>query len=225
MLLVPNLCLSQRNCPSFLDQTPFCIRPGLPTSYSFSLTFPLSFPTLSHSSTNSAPGWKQNAPQILSCQVIQRLPLLFVCLFNSFLIRYFFYLSPSWSTLWLFHPPSPRGCPQPYPTRLPHFLGPWGLCAFSLTDSRPGSPLLYMCWEPHIRWYMLPGWWSSVWDIPRLQISWHCWSSCRVTLLLSFFQLLPNSTTGVTSFCPLVGCLHLLALLAACWAPKGGQSW
>ena len=47
-------------------------------------------------------------------------------------------------------------------------LGPpvfWGLGASSLTESRPSSPLLYMCWEPHISWCMLPGWWSSVWEI------------------------------------------------------------
>jgi hypothetical protein len=27
---------------------------------------------------------------------------------------------------------------------------------------RPGSPLLYVCWGPHISWCMLPAWWSSV---------------------------------------------------------------
>ena len=41
------------------------------------------------------------------------------------------------------------------------------------------------------------------------------WSSYRVTLFLSFFQLLPNSATGVSSFSPLVGgkYLHLTQLL------------
>jgi hypothetical protein len=39
------------------------------------------------------------------------------------------------------------------------------------------------------------------------------------TLLLSFFQLFLNSTTGVSSFCPLVGCkyLHLHSLSSAGW--------
>jgi hypothetical protein len=38
-------------------------------------------------------------------------------------------------------------------------------------------------------------------------------------LLLSFFQLFPDSTTGDPGFCPLVGCKYLhLTLSAACWA-------
>jgi hypothetical protein len=41
------------------------------------------------------------------------------------------------------------------------------------------------------------------------QINWDCWSSYRVTLLLSFFQPFPNSTTGVSCFCPLVGCKYV----------------
>jgi hypothetical protein len=49
-----------------------------------------------------------------------------------------------------------------------------------------------------------------------------CSSSYRV-LFLNFFQLFPNSTTGVSSFCPLVGCkyLHLAQLLIGSF---GGQS-
>ena len=75
-----------------------------------------------------------------------------------------------------------------------------------------------MCWEPHISWYMLPGWWSSVWEILGVQVNWDCWSSYRVALLLIFFQLFPYSTTGVCSFCPLVGCKYLhLTYSAACW--------
>ena len=37
-----------------------------------------------------------------------------------------------------------------------------GLCASSLTESKPGSHLLYMCWGPHTSWCVLPGWWCSV---------------------------------------------------------------
>jgi hypothetical protein len=53
----------------------------------------------------------------------------------------------------------------------------------------------------------------------RSRFSWHCLSSYGFVLLLSFFQVFHNSTTGVSSFCLLVGCkcLHL-TLWAACWA-------
>jgi hypothetical protein len=33
------------------------------------------------------------------------------------------------------------------------------------------SPLLYICWVPHINWCMLSGWWLSVWEISGLQTS------------------------------------------------------
>jgi hypothetical protein len=75
-----------------------------------------------------------------------------------------------------------------------------------------------MCWGLHISWCMLPGWWSSVWEILGVQISWNCWSSYRAALLLRFFQLFPNSATGVSCFCPLVRCKYpRLTLSAACW--------
>lgn len=59
-------------------------------------------------------------------------------------------------------PQFPRGClPSPHPTphpkqpltRSPHSLGlqvSWGLGASSLTECISGSPLLFMCWGPHI---------------------------------------------------------------------------
>jgi hypothetical protein len=76
-----------------------------------------------------------------------------------------------------------------------------------------------MCWGCHISWYMLPSWWLSVWELSGVQVNWDCWSSYRVTFLLSFFQLFPNSITGVTSFCLLAGYKYLhLTLSAACWA-------
>jgi hypothetical protein len=98
-----------------------------------------------------------------------------------------------------------------HPTRPLTSLGPpvsWGLGSFSLTEPRPVSPLLNMCWGPHISWCTLPGWWSSVWEISRVQVNGDCWSSYRV-VLLSFFQNFPNSITGVSSFCPLIGCKYL----------------
>jgi hypothetical protein len=70
---------------------------------------------------------------------------------------------------------------------------------------------------------MLPGWWSSVWEISGVQVNWDCWFSYRnqqspTALLFRFFQIFPNLTTGVSCFCPLVGCKYLhLNLSAACW--------
>jgi hypothetical protein len=76
---------------------------------------------------------------------------------------------------------------------------------YDWTQSDPAVPYC-MCVEgPHISWCMLSVWWSSVWKISKGQVSWDCWSSLRVVLLLSFFQLFPNSTTGVNTFCLLVG--------------------
>jgi hypothetical protein len=116
--------------------------------------------------------------------------------------------------------------PNTYPTRPLNSLEPpvsWGLGTSSLTEHRPSSPLLYMCWGPHISWCVLPGWWSSVWEISGVQVNWDCWSSYRVTLLLSFFLIqpcpnypFPNSTTGVSSFCPLVGCKYLYVCFFMC---------
>jgi hypothetical protein len=40
----------------------------------------------------------------------------------------------------------------------------WRLGTASLNEYRPGSPLLYVCWGPHIIWCMLTVWWSSVWE-------------------------------------------------------------
>jgi hypothetical protein len=53
----------------------------------------------------------------------------------------------------------------PNPTWLPNSRGPpisWGLGASFLNEHRPSSPLLYVCWGPHISWCMLSVWWSSV---------------------------------------------------------------
>ena len=50
-------------------------------------------------------------------------------------------------------------------TRPPHSQEPQvsgELGASSLTEARPGSPLLYMCQGPHISSCMLSGWWHNV---------------------------------------------------------------
>ena len=84
--------------------------------------------------------------------------------------------------------------PTPYPTRPLNSLGPpvsWGLGTSSLTEPRPSSPLLYVCWGPHQLVYAA---WLVVQCLRelRVQANWDCWSSYRVILLLSFFQLFPN---------------------------------
>jgi hypothetical protein len=86
---------------------------------------------------------------------------------------------------------SPLGCSHTHPTWTLHSLRPavsWELGASSLNEHRPRCPLLYVSWGPHINQCMLPVWLSSVWENSRVQINWDCWSSYRVTLLLSFSQ-------------------------------------
>jgi hypothetical protein len=81
--------------------------------------------------------------------------------------------------------------PTPHLTCLLNSLGPpdcRGLGASSLNEHRPRSPLLYVCWGPHVSWCVLPVWRSSVWEICGVQINWDCWSSYRIALLLSFLQ-------------------------------------
>ena len=61
-----------------------------------------------------------------------------------------------------------------HPDRHPHTLEPQvslELSASSLTEARPGNPLLYMCQGPHISWCMLPDWCLSVWEISGVQVS------------------------------------------------------
>jgi hypothetical protein len=126
---------------------------------------------------------------------------LFCLHFSFFNLIYFF-------TLYILSPPhppsnsstshtsSPNPClhmdvPIPLPSWPLNSLWPpvsSGLGASSLNEHRPGSPLLYMCWRPHISWCMLPVWWSSVWEILGVLINWDWWSSYMIALLLSFFQ-------------------------------------
>jgi hypothetical protein len=118
--------------------------------------------------------------------------------------------------------------PTPDPTWPLNSLGPpvsWGLGAPSLNEHRPCSPLLYVCWELHISWCMLSVWWSSVWHISWVQINWDCWSSYRITLLLSFFPPSLIQPQGSASSVHWLGaniCIWLLQLFAGSF---GGQSW
>ena len=104
-----------------------------------------------------------------------------------------------------------------HPTRLPYSLRPqvsWELGAISLTEARPGGSLLYMCLGPQTSSCVLPGWWLIVWEISEVHVNWDCLSSYGVTLLFRFFQLFPNSHTGVLGLCPLVGCLNICTCLS-----------
>jgi hypothetical protein len=113
------------------------------------------------------------------------------CFYSLIFIFYSPDFIPIWAMLWLFHIPyllptpptlSPRGClhlpnTHTHPSRPPHFQGSqvtWDLGASSLTESRSGSPLVYICWGPHIGWCMLPGWWLSFWEISRVHVSRDC---------------------------------------------------
>ena len=153
-----------------------------------------------------------------------------VLLFSVF-FKIVFNLVVTLFPVWLFLPPvlflhfqEDVSCQSPH-SRAPHSLGSQVspcLGASSLTEARPGSPLLCMCLEPHISLCMLPGWWLNVWEISAVQVSWDCSFSYGVALLLSFFQSFPNLTTGFPVFCPLVMCRYLS--LTNLWSgPLGEQ--
>ena len=100
-------------------------------------------------------------------------------------------LFPSQSTHWLSSPLGPTPAP-------PQSLRPpvsWGFGAFFLTEPRPATPLLSMCWGPHISWYMLPGWWSNVWQILGVLISSNCFRDLCL-LFMALFAL--DSRSGGT---------------------------
>jgi len=149
---------------------------------------------------------------------------------SYFLILLLFFtiqlLSPFQYSLPQFLVPFLRPCshfPDPdFPSRPPYSLGPQVfpvLGVSSLTEARQGSSLLYMCPGPWTSSCMLPGWWLSIWESAGFPVSWDCWSSYRVTLLLSFSWPFPKSTTGVPDFSPVVECKYLpLTLSAAGWA-------
>ena len=87
--------------------------------------------------------------------------------FDIYLFFYskYFILIFNMSTVLLFHisyllpiPLSPGGCPTVHLTWPLNSQGPqvsWGLGTASLNEHRPGNPLLYVCWEPHISWCIL----------------------------------------------------------------------
>jgi hypothetical protein len=87
----------------------------------------------------------------------------------------------------------------PHTTTLPCLPTPWGLQFLEgKIKPRTGNPLLYMCWGFHISWCILPYiWgWFGVLEISGVKANWVYWFSYRVTHLIGFFQLFPNSDTG-----------------------------
>ena len=134
------------------------------------------------------------------------------------------------STLWQFHIPyllpaplSPGGCPPPYPhsTRPLNSLEipvSWGVVASSLTKLRP-VVLCCICVGGLISASICCLVGSPVFERSQgFRLIETADPPTGFALLHSFFHLSPNSTIGVSSFCPLVGCKYLyLTLSAACW--------
>jgi hypothetical protein len=54
--------------------------------------------------------------------------------------------------------------------------------------------LLYICWGPHSSPCVFSGWWISFWEIPEVQVSWLCWSSCGIPIPCRAFNPSPNSS-------------------------------
>jgi hypothetical protein len=148
----------------------------------------------------------------------------------------------------IFHSPSPPPQSTLQPLHIPHLLlthclhvdapppptwplsslwppVPWGLGASSLNENRPRSSLLYVCWGSHISLCMLSVWWSSVWEISGVQVSWDCWSSYKIALLLSFFQPSLIQQQGSVASVHWLGaniCIWVVHLLVGSFR---GQSW
>jgi hypothetical protein len=74
----------------------------------------------------------------------------------------------------LTHPPPAH--PHQNPPSLGHQVST-GLRVSSPEKIRQGSPLPNMCQGPQTSPGMLFGWWLSLWELPGVRVSWHCWSS------------------------------------------------
>ena len=133
----------------------------------------------------------------------------------KFFINYFIYLHPS--------PCSQSSSPIPSPLHLwedaAHIPSPWDISstelgASSSTEAGRGSPPLRMCGGPPTSPHTLFGWWISLWELPGVQVSWHCWSSYGVAIPFSSFNPSPNSSIGVPDLSPVLACeyLHLSQL-------------
>jgi hypothetical protein len=121
--------------------------------------------------------------------------------------RYFFLiyfklqiLFPSLSTIWLStsHTSSLPSflykdfcTPYPHPQQTCKLLGASRLLRVRYiisewTQTRQSSTICVL--GASISWCILPGWWSSVWEISGVQVNWDCWSS--YSLASSIFSLI-----------------------------------
>ena len=64
---------------------------------------------------------------------------------------------------------------------------------------------------------MLFGWWLRLWELPGIQISWHCCSSSGVAIPFSPFNPTPNSSTAVQDLSLMVGCKYLHVSVQLSW--------
>jgi hypothetical protein len=49
----------------------------------------------------------------------------------------------------------------------------------------------------------------SLWELPRVQVSWLCWSSCGVPVPSGSLNPSLNSSTGLPEYCLMFGCVSL----------------
>ena len=126
-------------------------------------------------------------------------------LFVFFITNYFIYLFTSHML-----PPQSSSLQSPSPILLPFsservpplhapslgYQVSTGLRASSPTEVTHSNPLLHMCvgsggWT---RLCMLLEWWLSLWELPEVQVGWHCWSSYGVDVPhpFQFLQSFPS---------------------------------
>jgi hypothetical protein len=60
---------------------------------------------------------------------------------------------------------------------------------------RPNYSLLHMCGRSRASPCLLYGWWFSLWESPRVQVNWLCWSSCGVSMSSELLNPSPNPST------------------------------
>jgi hypothetical protein len=78
-----------------------------------------------------------------------------------------------------------------------------GLRASSPTEAIQGSPLLHRCSGPWTSPCLLLDFWLSLGEHWRVQVSWHCCSSYRVTIPFSLFSPSSSSSILVPNFNPM----------------------
>jgi hypothetical protein len=90
-----------------------------------------------------------------------------------------------------------RGCSTPkQASPFPGISSLWS--SSTLIEARPGRP--YICARGSDQPVYAPGWWLSLWELPRVWFSWECWFSYGVTFPFSFFNPFPNSTMGIPEY-------------------------